>query len=92
MKFGDDAAKGPDVYLPIVGQTENDFGSSVVPALYVGVDSLIFEAAWSEINDFNARFVGFLEQYVLRFEVCMNHLIPVQEVNSIKNLKDKSPN
>lgn len=54
MEFGYDAAEGPDVDLAVVGQPEDYFRGAVVPALDIGVNGLILEAAGAEIDDLDA--------------------------------------
>jgi hypothetical protein len=54
VQFSDDAAEAPDIDFAVVGQSEDDFWGAVVPALDVGVDGLVFEAAGAEVDDLDA--------------------------------------
>lgn len=54
MKFGYDAAETPDVYLAVIGKAEDYLRGAVVPALDIGVNGLIFEAAGAEVDDLDA--------------------------------------
>ena len=54
VQFSDDAAEAPNVEFAIVGQAEDDLGGAVVPALDVGVDGFVLEAAGAEVDDLDA--------------------------------------
>ncbi len=51
MKFCDDASETPYINLAVIGESEDDFWSSIVPALDVGIDGLIFEATGAKVNN-----------------------------------------
>ena len=51
VQFSDDASETPNVYLAVVGQAQDDFWGTVVPALDVGVDCLVLETAGTEVDD-----------------------------------------
>jgi hypothetical protein len=90
VQFCDDASEAPDVDFAIVGQAEDHFGGAVVPALDVGVDGFVLEAAGAEVDDLDARLVHLLQEDVLGLEVGVDDALPVQEVDAVEQLQDES--
>ena len=56
-----DTAKWPHIYRSVVWNAEYDFWGSVEATLDVGVDLLVFEAAWAKIYNLDSRLVDFAE-------------------------------
>jgi len=61
MKLSYDAAKAPYINFSIVRHSQYDLRGSVISALNVSVDRLIFQATWSKVYDFDARFIDFFQ-------------------------------
>ena len=90
VQLRDYAAEAPDIDFAVVGHAEDYFGGAVVAALDVGVDGFPLEAAWTEIDDLDSRFVHLLQKNVLRFEVRVNNPVTMQEVDSIQQLQHEA--
>jgi hypothetical protein len=54
--------------------------------LDVGIDGLFFEAAGSKIDDFNTRFIRLFEKDVFWFQIGMDYLVFVEEVDCVEDL------
>lgn len=58
IQFGNNAGKTPYVDFEVVGYTKDDFRSSVVTTLDVGIDALADEATRAEVDNLEPGFVG----------------------------------
>ena len=59
----------------IIGNSKSNLRGSVVPRLNVGIESLFLEATGAKINQFDARFVKFLQEYIFRFQITMDDVV-----------------
>jgi len=59
VKFIKNTAKGPHINSGIIGDSKDDFGSTIKTTLNVGVNLLVFETARAEVNYLDARLVYF---------------------------------
>jgi hypothetical protein len=86
-----DAAKGPHINGTVVRNPQHDLWCSVKSRLNVSVDALIKEGGAAEVDDFDARLVGFLEQDVLRLEVAVNDLEHLEVLEGVQELNCEPP-
>lgn len=56
----------------------------------VGIDLLAFKAATADIYDLYPALILLLQQNIFRFQVAVNYLLPLEEVQSLEDL-DRKP-
>lgn len=75
VQFRQNAASAPDIDTVIIRNAKRDLRRSVIPRLYIRIQSLLLKTARPEIYDFYAGFVVLLQQDVLRLQVTVNNLL-----------------
>ncbi len=90
MHFGNNTPKRPHINLPIIPHPQNNLRRSIVPTLYVGVDSLALKTTRPEVDHTNTRLVRLLEQDILWLQIRVDDLALVQEVDRVQYLEDKA--
>jgi len=75
IQLVEDTAETPHVNGCVVWDAQDNFWRSVEPRLNVGVDLLVLEAARTEVDNLNSRFVNLSKQNVLRFEITMDNVM-----------------
>lgn len=83
MQLSDYASEAPHIYFSIVGDAQDDFGSSIVSALNVRVNSFLLETTGPKVNNLDSWLIGLLQQHVLWFKISMDYLIFMQKVDGI---------
>lgn len=83
MKFCHDAGKTPYINFSVVLDSEDYFRSSIVPTLNVSVDCFLFKTTGTKIYDLDSRFVGFSQQDIFWFQICMYDLVLMQETKGV---------
>lgn len=73
IKLGHDATQTPHVDGHMVVHAQNDFRRSIKPALYVGVDLLVLEAATTKVNDLDGALGRMPEENVFGLQVTVNN-------------------
>ena len=89
VELVEDTAERPHVDGGWVGNTEHDLRCSIEATLDVGVDLLVLEATWTEVNDFNSWFVNLAEEDVLRFQVTVHDVVLSHVVKRDEDLDSK---
>ena len=92
IEFADDAAERPDIDGGSVHDAHDDFRCAIVPTLNIGIELFPLEAARSRIDDLNPSFIFLFQQYILGFQIAMNNLMPIQEIQPLQHLNRHPPN
>ena len=77
-ELGEDAPEAPHVDGCSIGKPQDDLWCPVEPALDVGVDALVRQAAAAKVNHLDDRAVGLTEHDVLRLEVTVHNVEVLQ--------------
>ena len=92
-QFYQDAAETPHVdLLGVREDSQHDVWCSVEPTLDVGVNNFVLEAATAEVSDCNSALVFLFHQYVLWFQVTVDHTEMLQVSEAREELDGESAN
>jgi hypothetical protein len=61
MELCDDATEAPYIDFAVIRLSQYDFRCTIISALDVGIDGLVFKTAGAEINYFDTGFIHFFE-------------------------------
>lgn len=91
LEFSQNAPQAPHIDGKRVASSEDDFGSSIISGLQVRINLVPLEAASAEVYDFDTGLGPFAECDVFGFQVTVNYIFLLEEIEGVEELDSENP-